>query len=591
MLRNALIPLFFGLVACGTNPSGVVEVLDSGDAGPDALAGDVDRADAPSDGDPEFDGGAADVVAQDSSPLDDADTTDAQSPADADDASDVDAVCPGERIAEDDRRISTGVVRGTVSGNSVAYLGIPFAQPPTGDLRWRPPQPADCLDGVYLATEWGQPCAQNNEDGEFVGGEDCLTLNVWQPLPVSDSLSPVLVFIHGGGNIQGSAGIALAGGVRLYDSADFASETGAVVVTIQYRLGVFGWLTRPRETWSDGKGGEGNLGLLDQLVALQWVQDNIQSFGGDPSRVVIFGQSAGARNVCALAVSPAAEGLFKGAIMQSGACALPPESEILDETQRFLDTFAACEGDLDCLRGLEAEELVRGYPLFVNLLGTSSFTQPWVDGTLIPAQPEDALRAGQGVADFMIVGANDDETSRFVPDTLTETQLRNTLVATYGPTIADDILAQYPVASFGSPAEAYVQMTSDARFVCSARRAAAAAHEGGTPVWHYHFEQQIIGRAGTFGSWHGLEMLYLFDALTVSGYRPTASEIALGALMRSHWASLATNGSPSTAEMWPAWTADELASVRYVAGESAATTGIRKSQCDFWDEYYEVLTP
>lgn len=591
MRRKSWMLFLFGLMACGTTPSGVVDVLGSGDAGPDGLAGDVDRADAPSDGDPEFDGGAADVGAQDSSPLDDTGIADAQSPGDADDVSDVETVCPGERIAEDDRRISTGVVRGSVTGNSIAFLGIPFARPPVGELRWRPPQPADCLDGVYLATEWAQPCAQNNEEGEFVGSEDCLTLNVWQPLPVTDSLSPVLVFIHGGGNIQGSAGITLAGGVRLYDSADFASETGAVVVTIQYRLGVFGWLTRPRETWSDGKGGEGNLGLLDQLAALQWVQDNIQSFGGDPSRVVIFGQSAGARNVCALAVSPAAEGLFKGAIMQSGACALPPESEILGETQRFLDTFAVCEGDLDCLRGLDAEELVRGYPLFVNLLGTSSFTQPWVDGSVVPAQPEDLLRAGAGVADFMIVGANDDETSRYVPETLTELQLRDTLNASFGPTLADAIQTQYPLTSFGSPAEAYTQITSDARFVCSARRTAAAAHEGGTPVWHYHFEQQINGRAGTFGSWHGLEMLYLFDALTVSGYRPTASEIALGALMRSHWVSLAANGSPSADDSWPAWSADNLNSMRYIAGESALVSGVRAAQCDFWDSYYDSLAP
>lgn len=602
MLRNALIPLFFGLAACGSEPSGATDIGDDAGTGADVTGGDTATDDTTDDAgasdvlpDPDAasDAGAADAARDAESDGDTDEVPDVANDADVSVDADPDVApsCPGEPTTEDDRQIATGIVRGTVSGNSVAFLGIPFAQPPTGNLRWRSPEPAECLGDVLVANEWTPACAQINEDGDYVGDEDCLRLNVWQPLPVTDELSPVLVFIHGGGNVQGSAGNIVPVNVRLYDSADFASETGAVVVTIQYRLGVFGWLTRPRETWSDGKGGEGNLGLLDQIAALQWVQDNIRSFGGDPSRVVIFGESAGARNVCVLAVSPAAEGLFTGAIVQSGACILPPERVIFEETQSFLDTFEECSGDLDCLRDLSAEEIVRGYPLVVSLLSTSSATQPWVDGTLVPAQPEDALRAGQGVTDFMIVGANDDETSRFVPDTLTETQLRNTLVASYGPTIADDILAQYPVASFGSPAEAYVQMTSDARFVCNARRAAAAAHEGGIPVWHYHFEQQTSGRTSVFGSWHGLDLLYLFDALNVGGYRATAAEVALGELMRQHWSSLAAEGTPADGAEWPAWTPTGRDSMLYIAGESAAVTDVHADQCDFWDEYYDLLTP
>lgn len=584
MMRNALIPLFFGLIACGTDPAGSTEPRDTDDPGADADTTDADTADQ--------DAVDADSPDRDATNPGDA-APDSETGTDVDGITDVAESCPGEPTTEDDRTTASGVVRGTVSGNSVAFLGIPFAQPPVGDLRWRPPQPPACLGETLVANEWTSACPQLGEDGEYVGDEDCLRLNVWQPLPITDSLSPVLVFIHGGGNVQGSAGVApaVAGSARLYDAATFASETGAVLVTIQYRLGVLGWLTRPREQWLDGKGGEGNLGLLDQIAALQWVQQNIQSFGGDPARVTIFGESAGARNVCALTVSPAARGLFRGAIMQSGTCFLPDESDVLQETQSLLGTFDECAGDLDCLRALSAEQLVSGYPLNVSLLEASSALQPWVDGELIPEQPEDALRAGQGNADQMIIGANDDETSRSVPDTLTEAQLTVVLTESFGSALASEILQVYPLDNFASPAEAYVQITSDARFVCTARRAANAAAQGGTAVWHYHFEQSLRGPAGVDGSWHALELFYLFGVLNVGGYRPTDAEVALGALMREHWAGLASLGAPTTEEVWPAWSPEGLASMRYLAGESAATIGIRQSRCDFWDEYYDGLAP
>jgi para-nitrobenzyl esterase len=586
------------LAACGTDPSGS-EIDTSDTETPDGQgggdAGDAVTTDA---GDPDI---AVDASPPDSTPEDGGPDLDSQSDGDGSDVADLDAdadvsdvspeTCsPGGSAGPLTRDTLQGRLVGESVDGAIRFLGVPYATPPVGELRWRAAEGPACYDeGVLAAVDWPAPCPQLSQEGAFVGREDCLYLNVWEPTaPLAEGPRPLLVFIHGGGNVQGAISTTAVGDIRIYDGALMAEQTGAVVVTIAYRLGVLGWLARRPETLADGKGGEPNLGLLDQITALRWVRDNAAAFGADPENITIFGQSAGARNVAVLAASPTARGLVRAAIIQSGAATVPAADLVYAETDDFLATFADCDGDLDCLRALPAEELMLEYPLQASTTASSGNAQPMVDGIHLLDQPERVYRNGDAVVDAIIVGATDDETSRGVPDVLTEAAVEATVRATY-TVFADQILDEYLFSEFSSPAEMYVQLSSDARFVCNARRIAAAASEGGVPVWHYHFEQALRGRGASDGSWHGLDLLYLYGQLSIAGYRPGADEVELGRTMRLHWGNLAFDGSPDGSDGWPQWTPETRQSLVYVAGDTRVAEGIRAARCDFWDELYDTL--
>jgi para-nitrobenzyl esterase len=235
-------------------------------------------------------------------------------------------VMPGDGVVVTDH----GAVRGVVSGDTYAYRGIPYAAPPVGPLRWRPPAPAACFDGVRDAAMFGARCPQtsDNGEGEVVGDEDCLQLNVVTPRAASAEPRPILFWIHGGGFQSGSSSNETFG-VNIYDPQEVVERTGVIVVTINYRLGPLGWLAHPTLAAEDSHQSTGNYGHLDQIAALAWVKANARAFGGDPDRVTIYGESAGGASVCNLISSPLAAGLFSGAIMQSGGC---------DATQRRLRT-------------------------------------------------------------------------------------------------------------------------------------------------------------------------------------------------------------------------------------------------------------
>ena len=217
-----------------------------------------------------------------------------------------------------------GLVKGMTAGSGLAFLGIPFGKPPTGSLRFMPPEPADCWSDVADATHYGNTCAQWN--GIVIGSEDCLNLNVWTPaLPSSTSTPlPVIVWMYGGGNLLGGTNFGLSEfglGQNVYDGQARANAQHAVVVSFNYRVGVLGFLAHPALKAANPENTTGNYGLLDALLALQWVQDNAAAFGGDNTHVMLFGQSAGAFNTCALVASPLAHGLFSSALMESGNCA------------------------------------------------------------------------------------------------------------------------------------------------------------------------------------------------------------------------------------------------------------------------------
>jgi para-nitrobenzyl esterase len=441
------------------------------------------------------------------------------------------------------------------------------------------------------------PCPQATDEGDVIGSEDCLYLNVWTPVEASPMSSlPVMVFIHGGGNVQGSSSVE-AGGARLYDGQLLAERGQVVVVTLQYRLGALGFLAHPGLSAESEQNVSGNYGLLDQIAALQWVQRNIGHFGGDPTRVMIFGESAGAVDTCMLLASPLAAGLFSRALMQSGGCGARPLAERAMEGLEFA-TAAGCGHAADplaCLRQLDAETLVSAIDTRpVNPTGT--VTQkfgPNVDGYVLPESPMNALQTGRYNHVPFVIGANADETALFGIPPLTEQQYRDIVIQILGPALGELALAQYPVREYGTPRLALIAMTTDAQFVCPCRtiaRAAAAAQS--PPVFRYFFTQRLSRGAGALlGAFHGLELFYVFQRLgVIQTYEPTNSDLALQAAMLGYWTRFAATGDPngSRAVNWPQY--DPASDLYLELGTPiTAGNGVRTNKCDFWDRVVSGL--
>jgi para-nitrobenzyl esterase len=480
-----------------------------------------------------------------------------------------------------------GAVTGLELAHTFAWKGVPFAAPPVGPLRFQPPAPHPCWEDERPATAFGRSCLQMSPQGRMIGGEDCLTLNIWAPKEGTGR--PVLFFVHGGGNVQGGSAESVAG-ADLYDGEALSERAAAVVVTANYRLGALGFLAHP--ALAAERKVSGNYGLLDQIAALAFVRRNIAAFGGDPDRVLLFGESAGALDTCALLTSPLARGLFQAALMESGGCAATPRAE----AEAFGKMFASATGcaaapDVPaCLRGLSPETILKTYPYQADVAGKPGPYGPHVDGEVLPEPPLEVIAAGRHHRVPLIVGANADETSRAV-ENLSEEYYRRAVYALVNGNKAagDQILAQYPVAEYGTPRKAYVALTSDVKFICPARTVARTALRGQhEPVYRYHFTTALKGdaRLTPLGAWHGLELLFVFQHLTVAGYAPTPAESALAVAMAGYWGRLAERGDPNGPEAaaWPRYTAADP----YLRLDSSAITagqGVRTRQCDFWDRF------
>ncbi len=472
----------------------------------------------------------------------------------------------------------SGAASGAVSGGSTSYRGIPFAAPPTGSLRWRPPAPPVPWSGVRSSTASGTLCAQLDEAGNATGSEDCLTLNVWAPAVSQASPLPVLFFIHGGGNAAGASSYAY------YDGTVFAEKGRAVVVTANYRLSSFGWLAQPFLSAETRRGVSGNYGTYDQLAALRWVKRNIAAFGGDPSRVTIFGESAGGVNVCTLVASPLGAGLFERALVQSGGCTQRPLAEFV----AFGDTLtekAGCSQAADpaaCLRSRPFESLLRAVPPVVSIASSSGqLWGPAVDGFVLRDSPEAVLGKGAHNRVPFAIGANADETGSAAPPLTTEAEYRALVAAQFGA-LAPLVLARYPASAYATPRKAYVAVTSDARFICPSRRFARAAAKGGSPVFRYFFSYPA---SRLHGAVHGIEIPFVFGSFdAIPGYAPSAAERALSESMNAAWARFAAAGDPNGAGLtaWPAY--DPLRDRTLIWDSPAgAVDGVRPDACNFWD--------
>jgi len=491
-------------------------------------------------------------------------------------------------------KTSCGDYQGNDRGNGWSFLGIRYAAAPSGARRWRSPGSPACPSGTVAANAYAPVCPQIDRDsGAPEGDEDCLAVNVFTPKSVFPAgRKPVMVFIHGGGNVVGSAREEVAPGRLLYDGTALAEASGNVVVTLQYRLGPLGWLVHPALDAEAPDARSGNYALEDLVAALKWVRRDIAAFGGDSDRVMIFGESAGGVNVCALLASPAAAGLFTSALIESGGCVADTRSNALTTGSTLADNVG-CSTAADvaaCLRAKTPAELLAALPPEVSIVGSQAPYQPSIDGTLLPTAPLDAIRNGQHNRVPTIIGANADETGRDVPLTFSEAQYQLILASTFpNAVVRAQVADQYSSAAFGSPRRAYVALTSDLKFICPSRSIARALTTAQTePVYRYFFtEVPDAPTSSVYGAVHGLDLLYVYGVLDIQGYLPTAAERTLSTTMQAYWGSFAASGTPSAVGA-PAWTSYDAGRDNHLVLDAAALAmgeGVNTSRCDFWSAF------
>ncbi|WP_372784417.1 carboxylesterase/lipase family protein [Phenylobacterium sp.] len=440
------------------------------------------------------------------------------------------AILSSPARAEPTAKLDSGVVQGTQSGDLLVFKGIPYAAGPSGPLRWRAPQPAPAWTGVRPATAFGAACPQphlSDDAWARVGpqSEDCLFLNVWRPAKVEKGGDAVMVFIHGGSFIRGAAG------VPLYDGSALAKR-GVVVVTINYRLGRLGYFAHPALTAENADGGRlGNYGMMDHIAALQWVQKNIRAFGGDPAKVTVFGESAGAVAVQMLATSPAAKGLFVRAIAQSGggtaAAASIRGGPLTGEA--FGASYAAGLGLKDAtpaqLRAIPLADALKSGPV-----------GPMADGVLALRSPGDSYRKGLQLPVGLMIGGNSHEASLFGDN---PAPAKAALGAAY-PELLEAVRAAGP-SKAGAEPDLITQSLAIQPSRYLAQRNAAAGH----PAYSYYFDQ-VAGsdRAEAVGTMHGGELSYLFGTrIDKEVWDETDAHVSQ--LMGDYWVRFAKTGNPN----------------------------------------------
>jgi para-nitrobenzyl esterase len=491
-------------------------------------------------------------------------------------------------------RTDKGLVRGTVNDDHRLFQGIPYAKPPTGESRWRPPQPAAPWKGVYDATQPRSQCAQPaaSYGGEATYVEDCLYLNVTAPTATPRKGKrglPVMVWVHGGSNITGNG--------ANYDASKLAVDGDVVVVTINYRLGVLGWLAHTGlESGADRRYQAGNYGLLDQQAALRWVRHNITAWGGDPRNVTLFGESAGAADTCANLASPTAAGLFHKAIPQSYGCASPARSESGAESDGTELAAAVGCGDQGspaetarCLRAVPSRTLLEAFQAADMNAG------PVAGGDhVLPMQPRQALERGRFHRVPVMHGNTLDEMRLYValsyPQPITAAQYEEIVRTTYG-TNADRVLALYPAANYPEPRIALAAIQTDfggPLSTCGHLDALRLFARAGVPTYGYQFADRdappLIDVPGfDEGAEHATELTYLFPGLLGELTEP---QQRLSDAMVAYWTSFARTGKPATAQApgWPRFrtSADVLTLAPGPRGIHPTDTA-KQSNCAFWN--------
>lgn len=446
-------------------------------------------------------------------------------------------------------KIEDGLVQGTIEDGLTIYKGIPFAQPPVGNLRWRAPQPVKKWDTVLQATKfapgpvqgWTPPSGKS---------EDCLYLNVWSPAKSSNEKMPVLVWIYGGGFNAGATSDVNYSGEKL-------AKYGVVFVSIAYRVGQLGFLAHPELSAESANHVSGNYGLQDMIAGLKWVQKNIAAFGGDPDKVTIFGESAGGIAVSMLCASPLAKKLFRGAISQSGGSFGPPRITTFpgENLKKLCDAEMAGEAyvknagfsSIADLRKTDADKLpaIRG------------LAWPVIDGFVIPDDQYKLYEAGKYNDVAVMIGYNSDEGASFSPPK-TPADYIAAVKNRYGK-FADDLLKAYPVDSTAVPKTAR-DLSRDAAFGWHTWSwARLQSKTGKSKVFYYYFDQHPDYPAGSpqygYGSPHAQEVAFVFKDLDPANPQTTKSDLEISNAMAAYWTNFAKYGNPNGNGLpqWPAF--------------------------------------
>lgn len=480
--------------------------------------------------------------------------------------------------------IMHGRIKGSEKDGIYVFKGIPYALPPVGEQRWQPPQDPWPWSGTLDCSEFGKWAPQNKSQMDAIMGaevgeqsESCLSLNLWTP-GIDDARRPVMVWIHGGGFTIGS------GAQGVYEGRTLARHGDVVVVTINYRLGIFGFANL-REATGGRIPATGNEGLLDQAKALEWVRDNIDLFGGDPDNVTIFGESAGGMSAGSLLAVPEARGLFHKAIPQSGAChtAASMDSAPLVGEAILKDTGLDAEGlaraNVEVLlraqRHIEGGK-VAGYPL--SKLGSLPF-RPVIDGTILPDLPIDSVRGGCASGIPVMAGSTADEWRLFgalVPSItgLSEENMHKRLGYLIAREHVPGLVAAYreSLAQRGiepTPPEVFMAIQTDRIFRIPALRLLEAQQPHNGQVYNYLFDWKSPAAKGALGAAHAVELAYVFGTHTKPGAEkfygggPGAKELATATM--NAWTAFARDGNPG----WPAY--EDTTRATRILGENCRT--------------------
>ena len=505
-------------------------------------------------------------------------------------------------MAADRVRTDSGTVEGSTGASSQirVFEGIPFAAPPVGKLRWQPPQPVLAWKGVRKADVFGSRCMQGAIFSDMVfrdpgPSEDCLYLNVWTPAKKASAKLPVMVWIYGGGFQAGAASEPRQDGENL-------AKKGVVVVSLNYRLGIFGFFVHPDLTKESPHHASGNYGLMDQTAALAWVQKNIAAFGGDPGNVTIFGESAGSMSVSAQMASPLAKALFHRAIGESGAMfPLVPSPTSLDKGEQSGVDFAKSIGvsNLEDLRAKPAQDLLKA------ALAAKEFRfWPNVDGYFYAQDPAAIYATGQQAHIPLLAGWNADEQSAagfFGKDPMTKEAYEAKIRHLYGD-LAGEVLKFFP-------ADSEEQMKESARDLASDQFIAYSTWKwldqqlatGDSPVYRYHFEQAPPSAQGEHnrGAFHSADIKYVFETLDSEKLPWTEADRKTSDLMATYWTNFAKTGDPNSAGLpkWERYDKSDGYSVMHLgqfdptgtSGSLSPTNAYGKTEPDKLRARYELL--
>jgi para-nitrobenzyl esterase len=449
-------------------------------------------------------------------------------------------------------KVDGGILQGKTEDGLTVYKGIPFAEPPVGDLRWRAPQPASKWEGVKQAFEYAPGPMQggNPPSGK---SEDCLYLNVWTPAKSSSDRIPVLVWIYGGGFGAGATS------ERNYSGENLAKK-GVVLVSIAYRVGQLGFLAHPELSKENPNHVSGNYGLLDMMAGLQWVQKNIAAFGGDPNKITIFGESAGGIAVSMLCASPLAKGLFRGAISQSGGSFGPPRPTTFpgENLKRLADAELAGQAYLDSARVSSIAELRK---IDVGKLPAGrglGMSWPIIDGWVIPDDQYKLYSTGRFNDTPILVGYNSDEGASFSPPRTQEAYITGVRTR-YGP-YEESLLKAYPAGSGTVPQKTARDLARDAAFGWHTWIwARLQSKMGKSKAFYYYFDQHpdypVDSPQADRGSPHGQDVAYVFQHLNASNPQISKTDLEISEAMATYWTNFAKNGDPggNGVPVWPAF--------------------------------------